>query len=127
MTDNPFLSIVSAAEAFELTRPTREESLSYQAQLLGVWEHHQRVLGYTEASIANNSRNLDTFLNLSGRFIWEVTTYDIDRFYEQLGGRGLAYSTRRKDQSVSPPFWITFVPGLLTIFGSAIALQSRWS
>jgi site-specific recombinase XerD len=104
MADNPFLSIVSAAEAFELTTPTREESLSYQAKLLGFWEQQQRVLGYTEASIANNSRNLDTFLQLSGRFIWEVTTYDIDRFYEQLVGRGLAYSTRRKYQSVITTF-----------------------
>ena len=69
MTDNPFLRIVSAAEAFELTMPTFEESLSYQAKLLGLWEQQQRVLGYTDASIANNSRNLDTFLKLSGRFI----------------------------------------------------------
>ena len=104
MADNPFLSIVSTAEAFELTTPTREESLSYQAKLLGLWEQQQRVLGYTEASIANNSRNLDTFLTLSGKFIWEVTTYDVDRFYEQLVGRGLAYSTRRKYQSVITTF-----------------------
>src|SRR5512135_2567885 len=99
MTDNPLLSIVGAAEALELTAPTPEESLAYQAKLLGLWEQQQRVLGYTEASIANNSRNLDIFLNLSGRFIWEVTTHDVDRFYEQLVGRGLAYSTRRKYQS----------------------------
>jgi site-specific recombinase XerD len=104
MADNPFLSIVGAAEAFALSMPTYEESLSYQAKLLGLWEQQQRVLGYTEASIANNSRNLDTFLKLSGRFIWEVTTYDIDRFYEQLVGRGLAYSTRRKYQSVITTF-----------------------
>jgi hypothetical protein len=45
MADNPFLSIVSTAEAFELPTPTREESLSYQAKLLGLWEQQQRVLG----------------------------------------------------------------------------------
>ncbi len=103
MADNPFLRIVSAAEAFELT-PTLEESLSYQAKLLGLWEQQQRVLGYTEASIANNSRNLDSFLKLSGRLIWEVTTHDVDRFYEQLVGRGLAYATRRKYQSAITTF-----------------------
>jgi hypothetical protein len=104
MTAAPFLSMVGTAEAFELTAPTPEESLTYQAKLLGLWEQQQRVLGYTEASIANNSRNLDIFLKLSGKCIWEVTTHDIDRFYEQLVGRGLAYSTRRKYQSAITTF-----------------------
>jgi hypothetical protein len=104
MTDTPFLSVVGAARALEATAPTLEESLSYQAKLLGLWEQQQRVLGYTEASIANNSRNLDNFLKLSGKCIWEVTTHDIDRFYEQLVGRGLAYSTRRKYQSAITTF-----------------------
>ena len=104
MTDTPFLHLVGAAEALELTVPTAEESLAYQAKLLGLWEQQQRVLGYTEASIANNSRNLDHFLKLSGKYIWEATTHDIDRFYEQLVGRGLAYSTRRKYQSAITTF-----------------------
>jgi site-specific recombinase XerD len=104
MTDTPFLSFVGAANALDLTVPTLEESLAYQAKLLGLWEQQQRVLGYTEASIANNSRNLDNFLKLSGKYIWEVTTYDVDRFYEQLVGRGLAYSTRRKYQSAITTF-----------------------
>ena len=104
MTDTPFLRIVGAAEALELTVPTDEESLAYQAKLLGLWEQQQRVLGYTEASIALNSRNLDTFLNVSGKFIWEVSIHDVDRFYEQLVGRGLAYSTRRKYQSALTTF-----------------------
>ncbi len=104
MTDTPFLSIVGAAEALALTIPTAEEALTYQAKLLGLWEQQQRVLGYTEASIALNSRNLDTFLKVSGKFIWEVTTHDVDRFYEQLVGRGLAYSTRRKYQSAITTF-----------------------
>lgn len=99
MTDTPFLRVVGTAEALELVIPPYEESLTYQAKLLGLWEQQQRVLGYTEASIALSSRNLDEFLKVAGKFIWEVTTHDIDQFYERLVGRGLAYSTRRKYQS----------------------------
>jgi site-specific recombinase XerD len=104
MTDTPFLRVVGTAEALELAAPSREESLAYQAKLLGLWEQQQRVLGYTERSIALNSRNLDVFLEVSGKFIWEATTHDVDRFYEQLVGRGLAYSTRRKYQSAITTF-----------------------
>jgi integrase len=99
MTDTPFLRVVGAAEADALAMPTHEESLAFQAKLLGLWEQQQRVLGYTEASVALSSRNLDEFLKVIRKFIWEVTTPDIDQFYEQLVGRGLAYSTRRKYQS----------------------------
>jgi site-specific recombinase XerD len=99
MTDSPFLSIVGTAEAFEHAAPTSEESLAYQARLLGLWEQQQRVLGYTQASIAVSSRNLDAFLKVAGKCIWEVSAHDIDQFYEKLVGRGLAYSTRRKYQS----------------------------
>jgi site-specific recombinase XerD len=99
MTDTPFLRVVGTPEALELAIPAYEESRTYQARLLGLWEQQQRVLGYTEASIALSSRNLDEFLRVAGKFIWEVTTHDIDRFYEGLVGRGLAYSTRRKYQS----------------------------
>src|SRR5215469_15629830 len=99
MKNSPMLTLVGSAEASEQMMPSYEESLAYQARLLGLWEQQQRVLGYTEASIALNSRNLDTFLNVSGKFIWEVSIHDVDRFYEQLVGRGLAYSTRRKYQS----------------------------
>lgn len=99
MKNNPSLRIIGTAETEEYVVPTSEESRSYQARLLGLWEQQQRVLGYTEASIALSSRNLDEFLKRAGKCIWEVTTYDIDQFYEQLVGRGLAYSTRRKYQS----------------------------
>jgi integrase len=99
MTDAPFLRVVGTAEAFELELPTYEESLTFQAKLLGLWEQQQRVLGYTEASIALGCRNVSEFLNVAGKCIWEVTTRDIDQFYERLVGRGLAYSTRRKYQS----------------------------
>lgn len=86
-------------QAFIVTRePTKVSHLSELEYL------PKRVLGYTEASIANNSRNLDNLRKLSGKCIWEVTTHDIDRFYEQLVGRGLAYSTRRKYQSAITTF-----------------------
>lgn len=99
MADTPFLRVIGTAEALELAQPTYEESLAYQAKLLGLWEQQQRVLGYTEETIAQGLRNVDEFLKVAGKFIWEVTTADVDRFYEQLVGRGLAYSTRRKYQS----------------------------
>jgi site-specific recombinase XerD len=104
MTDTPFLSIVGSAQHLEEPAPTYEGSLAYQAKLLGLWEQQQRVLGYVESSIALNSRNLETFLQGSGRFIWEITIHDIDRFYEELVGRGLSYSTRRKYQSAIVTF-----------------------
>jgi len=99
MADTPFLRVIGAAEALELAQPTYEESLTYQAKLLGLWEQQQRVLGYAEGTVVLSLRNVDAFLKGTGKFIWEVTTSDVDRFYEQLVGRGLAYSTRRKYQS----------------------------
>ena len=99
MKNSPLFTLVGSAEAGEQVFPSYEELLTYQARLLGLWEQQQRVLGYTEASIALSSRNLDEFLKVADTFIWNVTTADVDRFYEQLVGRGLAYSTRRKYQS----------------------------
>ncbi len=99
MKNSPSLALVGSAEASDPIFPSHEESLAYQARLLGLWEQQQRVLGYTEASIALSSRNLDAFLKVADTFIWDVTNADVDRFYEQLVGRGLAYSTRRKYQS----------------------------
>jgi site-specific recombinase XerD len=99
MSDTPFLRVLGAAEAQAQLTPSHEESLAYQAKLLGLWEQQQRVLGYAESTITLSSRNLDEFLKVSRKLIWEVTTHDVDRFYEQLLSRGLAYSTRRKYQS----------------------------
>jgi site-specific recombinase XerD len=64
-----------------------------------LWEQQQRVLGYTVASIALNIRNVNEVLDKSDKFVWELTCSDMDSFYEELVGRGLAYSTRRKYQS----------------------------
>jgi hypothetical protein len=75
MADTPFLRVIGRAEALEVVIPTYEESLDYQAKLLGLWEQQQRVLGYTEATIAVSSRNLDEFLKVAEKFIREVTTH----------------------------------------------------
>lgn len=110
MTDIPFLRVIGNAEALEPATPTYEESLTHQAKLLGLWEQQQGVLGYTEASIALSSRNLDKFLKIAGKFIWEVTTHDIDRFYEQFGWSGIGVFHKKKvsikhhDLSGLPPF-----------------------
>ena len=37
MTDAPFLRVVGTAEPLDLAEPTSEESLTYQAKLLGLW------------------------------------------------------------------------------------------
>jgi site-specific recombinase XerD len=104
MTNTPFLRIIETTEAHEFATPTYEETLAYQAKLQGLWEQQQRVLGYAEATIALNSRSLDEFLKVTGKFIWEITNHDVDRFYEGLVGRGLAFSTRRKYQSAITTF-----------------------
>jgi len=99
MGNKSFLRLVNGEVEKNLSFPTYEESLDYQAKLIGLWEQQQRVLGYTTASIALNTRNISEFLEAVEKFIWEVSTEDIDHFYAQLVGRGLAYSTRRKYQS----------------------------
>lgn len=99
MKNNSFLKVIDGGVKEEFSKLSFEESLDYQARLLGLWEQQQKVLGYTKASIALNTRNIEEFLSKAERFIWEVTNEDIDNFYVQLVGRGLAYSTRRKYQS----------------------------
>ncbi|MEI4604692.1 tyrosine-type recombinase/integrase [Bacillus cereus] len=88
----------------EFNLPTFEESREYQTKLIGSWEKQQRVLGYTEQTIAIGLRCLDEFLKISDKFIWEITIHDADEFYFGLVGRGLAYSTRRKYQSTLTSF-----------------------
>lgn len=99
MGNKSFLRLVNGGVEESLSLPTYEESLDYQAKLIGLWEQQQLVLGYTAASIALNIRNTSEFLDVADKFIWEITSADIDNFYSQLVGRGLAYSTRRKYQS----------------------------
>lgn len=99
----PFLSVISNTQE-ELSYPTYEESREYQAKLMGLWEQQQRVLGYTESTIALGINCLNEFLDVSNKFIWEVDMLDADQFYLGLVGRGLAYSTRRKYQSTISSF-----------------------
>jgi hypothetical protein len=101
MGKQPFLSVVSNKQ--EIHFPTYEESREYQAKLIGLWEQ-QRVLGYTESTIALGTKCLNEFLDVSSKFIWEVSMSDADTFYLGLVGRGLAYSTRRKYQSTISTF-----------------------
>lgn len=79
--------------------PSYEESVKFQARLIGLWEQQQHILGYTAGTITLNIRNVNEILDLRDKFIWELTADDMDKFYEGLVGKGLAYSTRRKYQS----------------------------
>lgn len=98
MMRNTFLTVVKN-EIEDLKTPSYEESVRLQAKLIGLWEQQQRVLGYTDGTISLNIRNINEFLDLCNKFIWDVTSSDIDIFYHNLVGKGLAYSTRRKYQS----------------------------
>lgn len=98
MNKDIYLAVVNKTSESTVI-PTAEESAAFQGKLLGLWEQQQKVLGYTNASIALNLRNINEFLEVAGKFIWEVDIHDFDNFYIGLVGRGLAYSTRRKYQS----------------------------
>ncbi len=98
MNDNIYLAVVND-ENKTINVITYEESEKFQTKLLGLWEQQQKVLGYTNATISLNLRNINEVLNLADKFIWEIDIQDFDRFYIGLVGRGLAYSTRRKYQS----------------------------
>ncbi|MFS0874299.1 tyrosine-type recombinase/integrase [Paenibacillus xylanilyticus] len=78
---------------------TYEDSIDFQEKLLASWERQQKIVGYTDATIALNLSKVLDFLKESDHFIWEITVLDVDKFYERLVGKGLAYSTRRKYQS----------------------------
>lgn len=98
MNKDIYLAVVNRTSEYT-GAPTHEESAAFQAKLLGLWEQQQTVLGYTNASIALSINNVSEFLDVAGKFIWEVDIHDFDNFYMGLVGRGLAYSTRRKYQS----------------------------
>ncbi|MCD8838317.1 tyrosine-type recombinase/integrase [Staphylococcus arlettae] len=78
---------------------TKEELDTFQNQLLSDWELQQKAKGYTKESIALNIRNVDEFLYLIDKYIWEINPNDVDLFYSYLVGRNLSHSTRRKYQS----------------------------
>ncbi|HEV8634447.1 MAG TPA: site-specific integrase, partial [Chloroflexota bacterium] len=76
--------------------PSEADSARYQAELLGAWEAQQAILNYSAGTIALNLQTVQDFLAAAGRFVWELTREDLDRFYLRLIGRGLTYSTRRR-------------------------------
>lgn len=96
--------------------PTFEESVKYQAKLIGSWEQQLEVLGYTVGTRELYVRNINEFLDISKKFIWEVTTYDADNFYASLLEKGNAYNTRRKYQSNI----VVFLDYIRTRFGNEI-------
>lgn len=96
--------LINGNNAEQTDEPSYEESVRYQARLLGLWEQQQTVLGYTKATISLNIRNVNEILDVSEKFIWELTASDMDFFYEGMVSRGLAYSTRRKYQSCISSF-----------------------
>lgn len=96
--------VVNGAVQQVKDEPTYDESIRFQAKLIGIWEQQQQVLGYTKATIALNLRNLNEILDISDKFIWELETTDMDIFYKKLVGKGLSYSTRRKYQSCISAF-----------------------
>ena len=100
MNDNVTLRLISnnspPKNSFTLTL---QELTNYHVKLLGSWELHQTAKGYTTETIALNLRNINEFMNLSGKFIWEIDKEDVEIFYAYLVGKNLAHSTRRKYQS----------------------------
>lgn len=101
---NDGIKVVNGGVQPQREEPTYEESVRFQARLIGLWEQQQQVLGYTKATIALNLRNLNEILDISDKFIWELEASDMDLFYEKLVGKGLSYSTRRKYQSCVSAF-----------------------
>src|SRR3972149_5759779 len=89
------LTLVSSDTA-PLSVLTEEELAAYQTELLGAWEAQQTILNYSPRTMALNIQTVNDFLTTVGKFIWEVTREDLDRFYLGLIGRGLTYSTRRR-------------------------------
>lgn len=78
---------------------TKEEMNNFQTKLLAGWELQQKAIGYTNETIGLNLRNINEFLKLVDKYIWEVDTEDVEIFYSFLVGKNLAHSTRRKYQS----------------------------
>lgn len=101
---NDGIKVVNGGVHPQREEPTYEESVRFQARIIGLWEQQQQVLGYTKATIALNLRNLNEILDISEKFIWELKASDMDLFYEKLVGKGLSYSTRRKYQSCVSAF-----------------------
>ncbi|MDX5810229.1 MULTISPECIES: tyrosine-type recombinase/integrase [Bacillus cereus group] len=84
---------------------TDEALNKFQYKLIGEWEKQQLVKGYTKQTVALNLRNIEEFVKISGKFVWDITPEDVENFYFSLVGRGLSHSTRRKYQSNISTFY----------------------
>lgn len=78
---------------------THEEKNIFQTSLLSDWELQQKAKGYTMETINLNLRNINEFLRLTDKYIWDITHADVDKFYYYLVNKNLSHSTRRKYQS----------------------------
>ena len=56
---NDGIKVVNGGVHPQREEPTYEESVRFQARIIGLWEQQQQVLGYTKATIALNLRNLN--------------------------------------------------------------------
>lgn len=81
---NNGIRVVNGGMQPQKEEPSYEESVRFQAKLIGLWEQQQSVLGYTKATIALNIRNVNEILDISDKFIWELSASDMDSFYESL-------------------------------------------
>lgn len=81
---NNGIRVVNGGMQPQKEEPSYEESVRFQAKLIGLWEQQQSVLGYTKATIALNIRNVNEILDISDKFIWELSASDMDSFMKAL-------------------------------------------
>ena len=60
---NNGIRVVNGGMQPQKKEPSYEESVRFQAKLIGLWEQQQSVLGYTKATIALNIRNVNEILD----------------------------------------------------------------
>lgn len=71
---NNGIRVVNGGMQPQKEEPSYEESVRFQAKLIGLWEQQQSVLGYTKATIALNIRNVNEILDISDKFIYFPNT-----------------------------------------------------
>ena len=71
---NNGIRVVNGGMQPQKVEPSYEESVRFQAKLIGLWEQQQSVLGYTKATIALNIRNVNEILDISDKFIYFPNT-----------------------------------------------------
>lgn len=97
---NSNLKLISGGEDHnERKFITLTQKREFQTKLMSSWELQRKAVGYTEHTISLGLTNVNEFLTLVNKFIWEIVPEDVELFYEDLVGRNLAHSTRRSYQS----------------------------